>query len=934
MTLEPDFEPKNLALFLWKKGGITLKKANKIMARLLLFILTALPLITSASFVYAADGSFHKVGDWVSTWHAKPTGGTHWTENGSHMLTMDGNPVFCIELGIGFIPGGNFNPNQLSIPEKEKLALIAYYGYQTNPTALNYTITQHVIWETLGNELLTTQVPNYQAEKQRILNQVQAHDVKPSFDNQTIELNVGDSITLNDSNGVLNKYKVLANNSANLNIEKSGNTLKLTAKADAKETGQLKYDIADKAYVGTTFVYEKNGSQKVVSFKLESAGSFGLTIKVNLNGHVKLKKVDETTGKALANTKIKFEYGGQAKEITTKEDGLAELRDIKAGTKVKITEIQAADGFVNKGLSQEIVIEPNKTIEITWNNQPQMGLLKLTKLGKQPVELTSLNSEYGFIQRLEYDQAPLANVVFDLKAAEDILVGGTKRYVKGEVVATVTTNNDGVVENMPQLFLGKYVTVEKSAPAGFIVNKAELPFEYTYGGQTVDLVSTSLEVKNDFQEVELMIHKDEESIKGWKDNSPMLETVPSEEKIFGLYNVEAIHVNDHLTVDPNSLMAVIKTSDGIGREQLNLQVGNYYVKELSAGSLHELDTRQFPFTFDGNNHDQVVKINVSDEEDQPILNKLHFNQFSFIKENEKAILHEKEGYTYDFSGNAKGAVFTLEDEEEKVIQTVTANEKSIVSFKNIPVGTFILKEKEPSSVDYLISEQSIKIVSTMEGITAYDEKGKELLLKDKKTESDTSATKEATDSDIEPNSTTPIPMDEKNENSDEKPKLDESIEPLFKIQNILKKGGAELSKIDVATADPLPKTGIQILDKDGKIVVEGRTDEKGQFKFTGLPAGNYTFKEFDAPEGYELDETPLPFEITEDNEIVKCEMTNKKIPEKLEPKNPQPKEKGRLPQTGEQKRNRVVVVIGLLLIVSFAGGIGYKRYLKNFNKDN
>ncbi|WP_242596601.1 prealbumin-like fold domain-containing protein [Enterococcus plantarum] len=132
----------------------------------------------------------------------------------------------------------------------------------------------------------------------------------------------------------------------------------------------------------------------------------------------------------------------------------------------------------------------------------------------------------------------------------------------------------------------------------------------------------------------------------------------------------------------------------------------------------------------------------------------------------------------------------------------------------------------------------------------------------------------------------------------------------------------------------MPKTGIQILDKDGKIVVEGRTDEKGQFKFKGLPAGNYTFKEFDPPEGYELDETPLPFEIAEDNEIVKCEMTNKKIPEKLEPKNPQPKEKGRLPQTGEQKRNRVVVVIGLLLIVSFAGGIGYKRYLKNFNKDN
>jgi uncharacterized surface anchored protein len=76
-----------------------------------------------------------------------------------------------------------------------------------------------------------------------------------------------------------------------------------------------------------------------------------------------------------------------------------------------------------------------------------------------------------------------------------------------------------------------------------------------------------------------------------------------------------------------------------------------------------------------------------------------------------------------------------------------------------------------------------------------------------------------------------------------------------------------------------------------KLVIEGRTDEKGQFKFKQLPAGKYTFKEFDAPKDYELDETPLPFEITEDGEIVKCEMTNKKATEETKPNKPQPKEK-------------------------------------------
>ncbi len=902
----------------------------------LLITLLIAPIFTSVNQVNAAEGSFHKIGDWVSTWRVN---GTHWTEEGSNMMTVDGKSAFCIEHSVLLTkPGPGFDPSVLSIPEKEKLALVAYYGYQTQPSALNYTITQHLIWEILGDELLTTQVPNYQAEKQKILNQVNTHNTKPSFDNQAVELNVGDSITLNDTKGVLDKYKVLANNSANLKVEKSGNTLKLTATAEAKETGKLQYDIANKNDVGTSFVYHKAGQQKLAMFKLNTAGSFVLPIKVNLNGHVKVKKVDETTKKPLANTTIKFEYQDQTKVVVTKGDGLAELRDIKAGTKVKITEVQAADGFVNKGLSQEVVIEPNKTIEIVLNNKPQMGQLKLKKLGKQPVALTSVNSEYGFIQQIEYGQIPLENVTFDLKAVEDIMVGGTKRHSKGAIVATVTTNKDGLVDKMPKLFLGKYVAVEKSAPSGFIIDETEWPFEFTYGGQTIELVSTSLEVENKFQEVELMIHKNEEQIKDWQNNEPSIETVLAEEKVFGLYNSEEIKINDTLSVDANSLMGIIKTNEGIGREQLNLQVGKYYVKELNAGSLHELDDRQFSFTFDGNNTDEVIKINVSGEEEKPILNKLHFNHFSFIKENEKAILHEKEGYTYDFSESAKGAVFTLEDEEEHVIQTVTSDDDSTVSFENIPVGIFLLKEKEASSNKYIVSEQTIKIVSTLEGITAYNEKGEELNLKDKSSEKDALKAKETDQSDpnISANqrasSFTPVEEEPEAKEASTVPKI--PSKPIFTLKNLLKKAPVELSKTDISTSEPLPETGIQIIDEQGKIVVEGRTDKDGLFKFEALPAGKYSFKEFDAPEGYELDETPLPFEIKENKESIKCEMTNKKIAEKPQveepkPENAQSKEKGRLPQTGEQQRNKLILITGLLLVFLATGLVGYQIYKKN-----
>ena len=88
-------------------------------------------------------------------------------------------------------------------------------------------------------------------------------------------------------------------------------------------------------------------------------------------------------------------------------------------------------------------------------------------------------------------------------------------------------------------------------------------------------------------------------------------------------------------------------------------------------------------------------------------------------------------------------------------------------------------------------------------------------------------------------------------------------------------GELEITKKDVATGKPLPKAGFRIKDADGKVVAEGYTDENGVAKFK-LRTGKYTYEEFDAPEGYIIDTTPHKFEITEDGQIVKAEMTNEK----------------------------------------------------------
>lgn len=96
------------------------------------------------------------------------------------------------------------------------------------------------------------------------------------------------------------------------------------------------------------------------------------------------------------------------------------------------------------------------------------------------------------------------------------------------------------------------------------------------------------------------------------------------------------------------------------------------------------------------------------------------------------------------------------------------------------------------------------------------------------------------------------------------------------ILNKLKIGGTEISKEDVVDGTPLPDTGIEILDEDKNVIIQGRTDEDGKFKFEELPVGDYYFREYDAPNGYVIDETPFPFSVKDHGEIVKCVMTNKK----------------------------------------------------------
>ncbi|WP_233638317.1 SpaA isopeptide-forming pilin-related protein [Carnobacterium maltaromaticum] len=612
----------------------------------------------------AATVIYTRIADYVSTWYLANPAGLHWTDDGK----VEGEPAFCIEHGAILNGGSGFDPSELTIAEKDRLSLIAYYGYKTNPTSENYGITQNMIWESFGDQLLSTTLPNYQNRKNEILAKVNAHNTKPSFNNQTVTLNVGDSITLDDTNGVLSKYGNLANNSANLQINKSGNQLKLTATSSSKETGNLQYNIANAGDVGTSFVYNKPSEQKVATFKLSNAGSFQLNVKVNLNGNVKLKKVDEDTGQPVPNTKMKFEYNGQSKEIITDTNGLAQINDLKAGMKVKIIEVTANNGFVNKGESKEITIEPNKTIEVVFGNNAQQVLLHLKKTGQKASSVATTDSDYGQLHEIIFDYVPLAGVTLTIKAREDIKVGNYVHAKKGSIVATGQTDKNGELMDMPKLYLGKYEAIETAAPSGYLINTTPLPFEFTYEGQNVELVSQSIEAKNDFQQLKITLHKKEEQIQEWKENKPIIEEIKANGKIFGLFTNQEFTMTDKTMLPVDSLLGFGTVTDGeLTFPTQQLMEGKYYIQELYAGENHDIDTSHHEFEFTAADHESEKGVDIyafkenPEDESTPLLNKLHFNQFSLKKVNEEATLKEKNGYDFTFTGNGKGAIFTLKN---------------------------------------------------------------------------------------------------------------------------------------------------------------------------------------------------------------------------------------------------------------------------------
>lgn len=190
----------------------------------------------------------------------------------------------------------------------------------------------------------------------------------------------------------------------------------------------------------------------------------------------------------------------------THEDGTITLNTMLQAGHYQLEEIDCSNGYLlnkeplkfelKKDMDYDIAEDGvTPIVTIAFENKPVKGKIKLSKEGEV---LTSYDEkEKNFV----YEKVGLANATYEILAEKDIFDpsnDGSTIYNKGEVVDTITTNEDGKAESR-LLPLGDYEVKEKESPSGFVLNNEVKKVSLTYEDEETEIVYKDVEFYNERQ---------------------------------------------------------------------------------------------------------------------------------------------------------------------------------------------------------------------------------------------------------------------------------------------------------------------------------------------------------------------------------------------------------------------------------------------------
>ncbi|MDY2583710.1 SpaA isopeptide-forming pilin-related protein (plasmid) [Clostridium perfringens] len=587
-----------------------------------------------------------------------------------------------------------------------------------------------------------------------------------------------------------------------------------------------------------------------------------------ITANMELLKLDKETNKPLSNIEFKVTaldgfMKGQTWNLKSDDKGLVSLKGLEYGN-YRVDEVKTLWNYVlNKEPIFFSVKENGKTIKLQMTNKKIRGSVELFKFDKDT-------------------NRPLEGVKFDL-------LNGDKK------VGTYITDNTGKI-TVNNLEAGNYTWVEVEAIDHY--NKVDKKYDFNiYKDGQLEKIDVANTVKTgglDFSKTDVTTG---DTIDGAK------------VKITGLEPQ-----NKHINIEFTS------SKEG---NKFNLPEGKYTFEETLAPEGYRINKEIKTFEIkDG----QITKANLKDERKQGDLEftKTDVTTGKVIEGAKIKITCTEglsEGKVIEFTSSEDGNKFTL-DEGKYTFEEISAPNGYRI---NKEVGTFEIKDGEITKANLknerkqgdleftktdvttgkVIEGAKIKI-TCIEGLdqgkviefTSFNDVNKFTLDEGKYTFEEISA---------------PNGYEINKEIGTFEIKDGQVTKANLKDERTT--GVLEFTKTDVATGEILEGAKIKIeclegLDQ-GK-VIEFTSSKEGN-KFT-LAKGKYRISETQAPNGYELTTETGEFEINEQGQVVKCNLTNKKF---------------EIVKTGSNFDFNSLLPLGLVLVVGGLGALTLTRKRKN-----
>ena len=560
---------------------------------------------------------------------------------------LDGIDSYCLDPSThegGPLTLGDWNSTGISDSIKEKVLLIAYYGYnyQGHQTLEYRAATQAMIWETVkgGNTKVTFFTQRFgegneldiSKEKGEIERLISNNKVKPSFDSKEFSALVGEQLVLNDSNGVLNNYNININEAT---FYKKDNKLyiipyvagKLQVKLKKKEAYTSSYKI---------FVSDVYQDQIIPGIIDNIEGNFIINSEY---GKVNIQKKDSEKGiKQGEATLGGATYGIYRRDndilmgtITTDENGYAESESILSYGNYYLKELKSSMGYK---------LDSNKYYFDINSNSKNVHVDVFEEVIKGRIKITKQDSETNICKPL----------------GEGILSGAKYQIVdiNNNVVDTIIINNDctGTSKELPY---GKYKVKEIEASKGY---KRD---------------NNIYDVSIDSDNLEINVTSREEIIKGkikiTKQDSETNTCKPLGEGILSGAKYQIVDIN-------NNVVDTITINDNCTGTSKELPYGKYKVKEIEASKGYKIDNNIYDVSIDSDN----LEINVISKEDI-IKNRISIlKQYDYVEGNSMFVNAEV------------NIIFEIYDSNNFKYDTIITD-KNGYALVDLPYGTWQFHQK-------------------------------------------------------------------------------------------------------------------------------------------------------------------------------------------------------------------------------------------------